>query len=708
MLKFTYIEMRNILSFGNCPQIVQLDRDPLTVITGVNNDASSDSSESRNGVGKSSIIQAMHFALYGKSVDNRIKLNNLVNKINKKNCEVKLTFFKNGNQYQIHRGRNPSFLKFYENNVDVDAVDTAQGENKDTQAEIQRVVEMSQDMFTQIVTLTTSTESFLGLPASKQRLIIEELLTISKLSEKAEKLKLLNKDAKETIEREKFKISTVENSNQKIMDSIVSIEEMSSNFETQKSLAVKEYEKFIETWDHIDFDAELQLLQENARISENNKTFLDLETQLLRINESYQKWMNQTNQKIIEIDAALVGLNSIDIVQEIENHSNKKLWNELKVIHDRNRTQYSTIQRNISANNNQINKAQKELDVLMQHMAAVKSKTCPMCLTALTDDSAHLHDSTASQIQLKKTSIAELEVLKDELTQELNSIEIFDMPPVITTFYKNDAEAHQHLFTIESLQKQRSELQEAQNPYNHQLDDLANKINMQTMMPLNISKFNSTDEVLRLRLELDHKKSCLLTEKAAINPYMNQITTLHSNLVQIDYNELNRLRKLQEHQEFLVKLLTDKNSFVRKRIIDTNLSFLNNRLSTYMRKSLSQHTVLFINDLSVDITKLGESYDFDNLSRGEKNRVIIALSLAFRDTFESLVTSVNALFIDEYFDQGMDPAGVMACYNMIQDLSRTGNKNCFLITHKEELQSKCNNELTVTMENSFSTLSYGD
>jgi DNA repair exonuclease SbcCD ATPase subunit len=155
----------------------------------------------------------------------------------------------------------------------------------------------------------------------------------------------------------------------------------------------------------------------------------------------------------------------------------------------------------------------------------------------------------------------------------------------------------------------------------------------------------------------------------------------------------------------LLKLLTNKDSFVRKRIIDQNLAYLNTRLSYYLDKIGLPHTVVFQNDLTVNISELGRELDFDNLSRGERNRLILSLSWAFRDVWESLYQPINLLFIDEMVDSGMDSSGVEASLAILKKMSRDRNKSVWLVSHKDELIGRVNNVLTVTKENGFT--SYG-
>ncbi|MDR9367435.1 MAG: hypothetical protein RI575_19050, partial [Balneolaceae bacterium] len=166
-------------------------------------------------------------------------------------------------------------------------------------------------------------------------------------------------------------------------------------------------------------------------------------------------------------------------------------------------------------------------------------------------------------------------------------------------------------------------------------------------------------EAYEHRNNVDSLKKSLEDKQKEEDPYQAQIDELNTEALQeIDWSPVNDLTNLKEHQEFLLKLLTNKDSFIRKKIIDQNLAYLNNRLTYYLDKLGLPHLVEFQNDLSVEITQLGQDLDFDNLSRGERNRLILGLSFAFRDVWESLYQNINLLFIDELIDSGMDASGV--------------------------------------------------
>jgi ABC-type glutathione transport system ATPase component len=196
----------------------------------------------------------------------------------------------------------------------------------------------------------------------------------------------------------------------------------------------------------------------------------------------------------------------------------------------------------------------------------------------------------------------------------------------------------------------------------------------------------------------------IVDKRSESDPYGEQITEMQQQALQeVTYDALNELTRLQEHQDFLLKLLTSKDSFIRKKIIEQNLSYLNARLTHYLDRVGLPHTVVFQNDLTVSIEELGRELDFDNLSRGERNRLILSMSWAFRDVFESLYQPINLLFIDEMIDNGLDTAGVENALALLKHMSRERHKSIWLVSHRDELAGRVENILKVVKENGFTS-----
>ena len=151
MIVLKNLTLKNFLSVGNVTQAVNFNNNDLTLILGENLDLGG--LDNRNGVGKTTLIQALSYALFGSPINN-IRKDNLINRTNAKGMLVTLDFTVNSIEYKIERGRKPNLLKFYVGGEAVkDSEDSAQGENKETQTQIEKTINMSSDMFKHIVAL---------------------------------------------------------------------------------------------------------------------------------------------------------------------------------------------------------------------------------------------------------------------------------------------------------------------------------------------------------------------------------------------------------------------------------------------------------------------------------------------------------------------------------------------------------------------------
>ena len=115
------------------------------------------------------------------------------------------------------------------------------------------------------------------------------------------------------------------------------------------------------------------------------------------------------------------------------------------------------------------------------------------------------------------------------------------------------------------------------------------------------------------------------------------------------------------------------------------------------------HEVSFNNDLTVEIKLLGRDYDYPQLSRGERTRVKIATSLAFRDVWEDHNHTINLLFVDEVLDSGLDGSGSESSLNILKSKIRDEHKTCYLVSHKEELIGRVGSVLMVKKEDQFTS-----
>jgi DNA repair exonuclease SbcCD ATPase subunit len=473
-------------------------------------------------------------------------------------------------------------LQFFVNNQaqDTEETDDAQGDMRETQRDLDDLLGMSHDMFRHIVALNTYTEPFLSMKANDQRVIIEQLLGITLLSEKAEGLKEMIRTTKDNIYQENADIEAAKKSNEKIQQSIDSLTS-----------------------------------RQNA-------------------------WNTQHEEEVEKIARAIVELENVDIDAELTKHTDLKLFEEQTA-------KLKSLNKERATLDSATAQAERSVKKYADELAKLKDKKCHACEQELHD---HKHE------EMSATAVKHLEEAQrysDKVAGDLAKImkeikAIGEVPGRPNTYYDTVEQALKHQNNLKTLETQLTIKAGESDPYQEQIDELR-----------------------------------------------------HTAMQDISWDHVNELNTLKDHQEFLLKLLTSKDSFIRKKIIDQNLAYLNNRLTYYLDKMGLPHTVVFQNDLSVIITQLGQDLDFDNLSRGERNRLILGLSWSFRDVWESLYQSINLLFVDELVDNGLDASGVEGALAVLKKMARERKKNIFLISHKDELIGRVNNVLKVIKENGF-------
>jgi len=583
--KIKNLTVKNFMSVGNQTQAVDFGKEHLTLVLGSNLDLGGDDTGSRNGTGKTTIINALSYALYGQALTN-IRKENLINKTNGKAMLVTVEFEKGGAKYRIERGRKPNVLKLFVNDNEIkskEEEDESQGDSRETQKAIEEMLEMSHTMFKHLVALNTYTEPFLSMRAADQREVIEQLLGITLLSEKAEVLKNQIKETKDSIQQETNKIEAIKTANENVQKSIDSLQ-----------------------------------LKSNA-------------------------WDNKYQQDLENLGKAIVQLESVDIDAELQAHVALKAWDDAN-------TKIRNLNKQKATLESAVIQAEKTLKKYRTELESLGNKKCHACDQELHD---HKHEEmTATATQHYEEAFEYFQKISAQLKQIVEEIGDGTLPSKPNTFYDTEAEALGHKNNLANLERTLLGKAEEKNPYAEQIEELKQKA-----------------------------------------------------IQEISWDAINTLSRLKDHQEFLHKLLTNKDSFIRKKIIDQNLTYLNKRLTYYIDKLGLPHKVVFQNDLTVEITQLGQDLDFDNLSRGERNRLILSMSFAFRDVWEGLYQSINLLFIDELVDAGMDSAGVESALAVLKKMARERNKNIYLISHKDELVGRVNNVLRVIKENGFTSYS---
>jgi DNA repair exonuclease SbcCD ATPase subunit len=685
MIRFKNLTVKNFMSVGNATQGIDFDRNDLTLVLGENLDLGGDGS--RNGTGKTTIINALSYALYGNALSN-IRKDNLVNKTNGKNMLVSLEFFVNSKEYKIERGRKPNILKFYVNHEEQAATDEAQGENRETQEAIERILGMSHDMFKHVLALNTYTEPFLSLKANDQRTIIEQLLGITLLSERADRIKELNKTTKDGIAQEEFRVRAVQEANKRIEEQIESLRRRQilwqKKYDSDVAYLVGQYNDLTK----IDIEIEL-LAHKDLALWATRKQQQDTYTALVGRQTA---WKQKQDKDIGELELTYNKLSHIDIAAELQAHIDLAAYNQrAKDIAD--------IDKLIARCVADEAKEQKVIAKLKSEIEELKNHKCYACGQDFHDTNHETVLSTKEKA-LQEAALQALAINGQwmESTDALAVLGKLGIKP--TTHYKIETEAIRHSSELENIQHKIDARRAETNPYAEQLNELDEVV----VPPQPVTHYDTEAQAVEHRSRVNNLLEQIAKKGEEKDPYTEQIDDMQKQALQVvSYDTINDLTRLQEHQEFLLKLLTNKDSFVRKKIIEQNLSYLNQRLTHYLDRIGLPHTVKFQNDLTVSIEELGRELDFDNLSRGERNRLILSMSWAFRDVWESLYHPINLLFIDELIDNGLDTSGVENALALLKKMSRERHKSIWLVSHRDELAGRVENILKVVKENGFTS-----
>ena len=621
-LIFREVILRNFLSFGNRDEIVRLDQDLVSVVLGENLDSGGE--DSRNGCGKSAIIDAICYCLFGRTL-RELPNQGLIHDLAARGHSMytKVTFDKGKYSYLVERGEKPSrllFLRkprdskedFYTREKRKLKFDFTRGASKtETTKVITNLLGQNLALFSYLVANSSESTPFLKLREDQRREVSEALFGFSILSERAERLKKIRKMEKEILLKEETAFSTKVAANQRVESQIEDMERRSKAWEARRQATIQELEETIATLREVDIDAEIETL---SKIGDLNTRLKDVTRELDDLQRQYTSHEDTKTRSLKEIE-----------------------------------------------------RLEGELAEAEGKMKDLEESRCPTCKQHWEPDPEY-----RGQIE---SFIADVPETMDQYRGDIKIED--DSMEEIEGFYV-ETEGMQ----VE-LSKQLNELKELE------------------------LTFESTEDAAEGRASLKALEDTLAKEEQEVNPHTESIDSLKKEaLVDVaeDETSVKTLKKRIRHFNFLIELLTSKDSFVRKRIIDQWLPKLNERIAFYLDILELPHTVEFQPDLTVNIIKFQKEKYWGSLSKGERARLNIALNFAFQDIFEYMNYEINLLCIDELIDNGICPRGAERTVDLIKGMAAERHKRTFLITHRDDIAARVDHMLIVQKENEFSKI----
>lgn len=633
------------MSFSNVWTEFNLEGSGTTLLMGENLDKGGSS-----GAGKSTLINAISYCLYDK-IPAGVSKDRLINRTNDKkitNMEVDLTFTKGEDSYVVRRWRGGSTgVQLLMNDNDVTPASVNRGEDS-FNAKVEEILGFSYNLFSQIILFNGNSLPFLDLAVGQQRALIEELFRITMLTRKANALKKMISDLEKNISMQKLLIQQQQKQNEIHRDHLAAAVNRVLQWDSQRSAELVTIQNRLEAFATVDFETEEQLQGEANTIRGN-------------INDI----QNKARVEISKIESQL---------RELQTEKTAK------------QRETSPVQAQLTIATSELSKIEKDLAKVDKELVHLRDAKCPYCLQQFLDAKAKIADmetakeTYVTELALRSSKIlqlkAEIEEFKDQVTSELMTLNLE------TVDAKQSLDAMKEA-TDESLSDSKNTLQEI----------------------MSILQFPDYNALLKAKSEMGALQERLEKMVVETNPHIEAREALiKEGEVTVDIEALDELEKLQAHQQFLLKLLTDKNSFIRKNIISKTIPFLNKRIAYYTESVNLPHIVLFQPDMTCEITQIGRDLDHGNLSNGEKKMLNLSLCLAFRDVLTYLHSKVNVLFTDEVDGGSISGPDVDSLITMLKSKAWDDDISIFIISHRPEFDGRCDNNFVIRKEGGFSTL----
>lgn len=727
------LTIENFMSFGNVTTKVRLDFDQPTLIVGRNYDSTVDGQVDSNGAGKTTILNAINYALFGKIIsDKTVNADDLINNINKKNMYVSLifsvgedTFYKieryrkhkamGGNGVRIFERHGGNWNDPFEASHDITPDSVANADDK-----IKNLIGLSFDVFSRIVAFSASHKPFLSLPVSEQTAIIEDVTGLTELSEKAEELKKRSKEHKSQLEHLQEINNTIKTQSDQVHQQIESTKKKVELWETNRISRIAEIKLELAKLEANEFDKDKQLelieflQQADTKLDKLTAERKNAENDIIKIKNDIKKkyeWEEEKFNKIKELEEKLANLDNIDFDQEL---GNIKLLVQTNDEVKTTEVDISNLKSLLSTLDDDIKKKKVELEHL-------NGNTCHYC-------GQHYKDAKKRAVEV----LVELENLKDkknevELVLDEKELNLSELKASVERLkkacrFETEGQLYEYSGKIRSTQEKLENLNNQKNPYDidaekaegeiREIEDFLLAVD-KSIAKLETKRKKAKDECLfrnvqELMFEIE-KRNKLVTELTRLehesNPLIETLRELESiKLEDTKDEEITNLESLIEHEQFLIKLLTKKDSFVRKILLQKSIPFMNLRLRNYLDKLGLPHKVIFQEDLSVKISQLGNTIGFGNLSNGQKARINLALAFTFRDMLQSRFGRLRFCILDECLDVGLGTVGVQLAAKMIKSIAQEEKLAMFVISHRDEIINMFDRTLTVELRSGFSSI----
>ena len=642
-MKFLNIKLYNFFSFGPKEEALDLSNPGLYLILG------------ENGVGKSVIIDAITYALFGK-VTKDVNINKIINEQSNANTKVELSFELNGNVYWIARYRKhqkyKNQIRFFKNDRTSNGL-ISKADNNDTQEKINNLIRFNYGAFQNAILMTQeSVIGFLEADAKKKKEIIESILQLEIFNYyyniAKEKRKILNRRI-EKFEIEVDALETVKHNYMKIMEDYIK-----SCGEQQKSAKkeIENTEKEIDDINKIDIDSEIKLIKEAEELSQ------------------------QIEQKKIDYQRHVDKIEMFN--REVETFDNSKL--EYIQFVNTNKKVLKKLEKEVITDNKNIKELQLDLKKIKEN-----PEQCPVCNNLINVDKIKIYLNNKEEA---------LNVEDEKLVAKVENINNTKIQ--VKGWKEKISEIDKQIKDVdEEIKKEQKEAEIIKQEY----DSIEIP---KTKDEKYLKELSKKKEELKLKIEVLGSKG--IVDRKYLNTIKDKFNDAKKDVdkKKIELKQKN-LQWIMYH--FWENKLSSKKNSMKSWCINNIIGYFNARIKYYTDRFFDGKIEIQIdNELNETIKSDEFDRSFGQFSAGQKRRLNLSILFALNSLVKANIsTKINIMFLDEILSNFLDDKGISVVLELLEEM-KENKETVFIIDHRDNFKNypSFNNIDVVKDNNDFS------
>jgi DNA repair exonuclease SbcCD ATPase subunit len=695
------VGFQNFLSFGSVWQDIPL-HNGVNFVTGIDMDKGKS-----NGAGKSSFLETIPFALFGKTARD-IKQDQIINWKNRKNCQVIFRFKINEDIYEINRKLKPNVLEIFKNGdlIDQDA------HKMDYQSMFEEIFGMDVKMFMSLVhSNVNSSANILSMKKAEKRKFLERMFGLEIYS----KMNELSNSKLRSVEEKRYKIDTDISASD---DKVESAVRMRIKFD----LEIKSKQKTLESVQEV--EEELERLKEknptlNADIETATKDKSTLNDELNKIINVFGKFESTLDTEILHMKKEIEKIED----QEEQRKKNKKIQKQIDTVVqkagtieeitgkiDKLHVDESGLSEKVDKENKNISVLEKELVELRTDLKNIETNLdllaegkCPVCGQDVKDPKTHYTKEQTTfkkKIAQKEKTLASLNENKSLFTTAWDEIKekIKTLAKIKEALYKLKGEIKQvdseekkddlkkeyeaKLIEIDDL---RVKYKKKRKEYDGKIEALDNKLEDLGVEQGAIKVKEKEVELVKTEAKVEKKN--IISLKGMIKE-QDDLVELAKSKKSISESNLVRLNDIKDYLNVIKNILKDEN--IKQFTIKQIMPFVNKQTNYYLSEVNYSFYVKIDKWLDVQVKGPGiRNATYHSLSGGERRGIDIAIQLSLLDVSRTQAgVFPDLLTFDELLDSSIDSRGINELLKIVKVKQKEFGGKVFIISHRDEIDSE--------------------